>query len=130
MSGKNASRILKTLESGPHSYSELQERSGVRPGSFGRVIGSLMVSGQVERADDGRYRLPRPGDGWSDSTDSQNDSQTIVLAAESDSSDTPSDSETIVEEPQEPQSGLRVYSAADGGMISHAELRRRKGYVD
>jgi hypothetical protein len=127
VSGKSASRILKTLESGAHSYSELQQRSGVRPGSFGRVTGTLMTSEQVIRDPDGRYRLPRPGDSWSDSSESQNDSPAIVLAAESDSGDSPTDSEPIAEEPV-PTSGLRAWTPE--GIISWEEHRRRKGYVD
>jgi hypothetical protein len=144
---KNQEKILKVLDFGPRSYTELQERSGVPDGSFGRSIGELVTTGQVVN-EDGKYRLARTPS-HNHTQQAENDSRAIESnpatdssAIAGDSSEPEVDERDIPETPRKPifRVGKRKSTTADtltvaitredGTIenISHAEHQKRKGY--
>ncbi len=65
----NKAKVLEAIRaSGPVGYAELEERSGVPAGSFGRVLGQLVRSRAIAKHGD-RYHPDSLSDGSGDAKD-------------------------------------------------------------
>jgi hypothetical protein len=146
---KNQAKILKVLDSGPRSYTELQDRSGVPESSFSRNLGQLVESGQIVN-DDGKYRHARTPSGTNNLTSEDSGGEHTAESEGSSEGLTPTDSDSDggVDERDVPETLRKAVfriperettragalnatiTLPDGTTetISHAEHQRRKGY--
>jgi len=116
MATDNEFRIVQTLEDGPATYTQLQERSGVAAGSFDRVL-RLLTEQQVIAKTDGAYHLAADGsDGSSDGSD-RSDSQGARSRL------------LVRKERVREANQTYAWSAAHGGMRPYSEIRAAKGYT-
>jgi hypothetical protein len=113
MATDNEFRIVQTLEDGPATYTELQERSGVPQGSFDRTLRAL-IDKEIAVKSDGSYHLTTDGsDGPGVGTGPQ-DARSRLLARKRRVADA---------------NQTYAWSAAHGGMRPYSEIRAAKGYT-
>jgi hypothetical protein len=147
---KNEEKVLDALRFyGASSFGELQQRSGVRGGSFGRTLGRLLQSEQIVKTKDGEYRLPdyridvvlgnlNNPDSGSDSSDdtpengSSGSGEEVAVAAETgieqqkaQEGEAPSLTIPVPKRTEPRASGVRKWHP-EFGFISFEEDQRRK----
>jgi|SRR5215208_7629757 len=119
-------RVLQTLEGagGPLSPREIAETLGRTPGSTRELLAQMSRDGVIVSLGRGQFALP------SGSTSGGPDVEP---------DEAPSAPDALDEAPQSPigkpigkpdATGMWIYSEADGGHITLAEHRKRKGYPD
>jgi hypothetical protein len=118
----NEERIVRALGDARLAFGQLQERSGVPEGSFGRVLRRLVEAGTIAKSDT-YYHLPCDSDSEGDSDDSGG----VVLQMEP---VLPIGNELVIPIPRREKSGGSglVAVSYDGSTEPWETKQRRKGW--